>query len=93
MANKKQRGSPPETGGEERPMTAEEKRIAEWLRKLKFRKRLFGGVSEANVWRRIGELNELYERALIAERVRYDALIEEARREARERGEGNAHSE
>ena len=67
-------------------MTTEEKHIAEWLRKLKFRKRLFGGVSEANVWRRIGELNELYERALIAERARYDALIEEARREARERG-------
>ena len=65
-------------------MTAEEKRIAEWLRKLKFRKRLFGGVSEANVWRRIGELNELYERALIAERARYDALLEEAVREARE---------
>lgn len=74
-------------------MTAEEKHIAEWLKKLKFRKRLFGGVSEANVWRRIGELNELYERALIAERARYDALIEEARREASQRGEGNAHSE
>ena len=93
MANNKQ-GSPlPDKGGGERPMTKEEQRIAKWLRKLKFRKRLFGGVSEANVWRRIGELNELYERALIAERARYDALIEEARREARERGEGNAHSE
>ena len=74
-------------------MTAEEKRIAAWLKKLKFRKQLFGGVSEANVWRRIDELNELYERALIAERARYDALLEEARREAKERGEGIAHTE
>ena len=57
----------------------EEQRIAAWLSKVRFRKQLFGGVSEKDVWKKIGELNEMYKRALIAERARYDALL--ARRE------------
>lgn len=57
----------------------EEQRIADWLNKVRFRKKLFGGVSEKDVWKKIGELNEMYKRALIAERARYDALL--ARRE------------
>ena len=54
-----------------------EARIAEWLRKVKFRKQIFGGVSQADVFRKIGELNDMYREALIAERARYDALLAE----------------
>ena len=54
-----------------------EDRIAGWLNKVKFRKRIFGGVSETDVWNKIRELNDMYRDALIAERARCDALIAE----------------
>lgn len=60
-------------------LSREQKKIAQWLKQVKFRKTLFGGVSERDVWKKIGELNELYETALVAERARYDALLTEAR--------------
>lgn len=37
---------------------------------------MFGGVSEKDVWKKIGELNAMYEASLAAERIRYDTLIE-----------------
>ena len=52
-----------------------ERRIAAWLQQVKFRKQFFGGVRESDVFKKIGELNELYKQALIAERARYDALL------------------
>lgn len=60
-------------------LSREQKKIAQWLKQVKFRKTLFGGVSERDVWKKIGELNELYNEALVAERARYDALLNEAR--------------
>lgn len=51
--------------------------IAEWLEEVRFRKQFFGGVSEQDVWKKINELNVMYEAALNAERVRYDTLIEQ----------------
>lgn len=53
----------------------QEQRIAGWLQKVKFRRKIFGGVSEQDVWKKISELNDLYKEALIAERARYDALL------------------
>lgn len=50
--------------------------IVPWLQKVRFRKCLFGGVSEADVWKKLEELNAMYETALAAERARYDALLE-----------------
>lgn len=52
-------------------------RIRKWLQTVRFRKAMVGGVLESDVWKKIGELNELYEAALVAERARYDALLEE----------------
>ncbi|MFR1945918.1 hypothetical protein [Faecalimonas umbilicata] len=43
---------------------------------MKFKKRLFG-VDEADVWKKIQELNHLYEEALAWERKRYDLLLKE----------------
>ena len=55
----------------------QEEKIAGFLQKVKFRKQIFGGVSEKDVWTKIRELNEMYRQALLAERIRYDALIAE----------------
>lgn len=58
-------------------LNREQEKIINWLEKVKFRKQFIGGVSEQDVWRKIRELNALYEQALGAERVRYDTLIAE----------------
>ncbi len=54
-----------------------EERIANWLSRVKFRKRIFGGVDESDVWQKINALNDIYREAWIAERARYDALLAE----------------
>lgn len=61
------------------PINYEQKRIVSWLKRVRFRRQLIGGVSEADVWKKLGELNAMYNAALIAERVRYDALLERMR--------------
>lgn len=55
----------------------QEQKIALWLKKMKFRKRIFGGISESDVWKKISELDDMYKEALLAERARYDALLGE----------------
>ena len=57
-----------------------QQQIEDWLRAVKFRRRLFGGVEETHVWAKLRELNELYQKALIAERARYDALLAEQKK-------------
>lgn len=58
-----------------RDMGEAQRRIGDYLRKLRFKRALFG-VSERDVWRRLAEVNELFQQALIAERARYEALLE-----------------
>ena len=55
----------------------EQERIQKWLKQVRFKKTLFGGVDEADLWKKLAELNSLYEAALSAERARYDALLAE----------------
>ncbi|MDO4649147.1 MAG: hypothetical protein Q4B26_10905 [Eubacteriales bacterium] len=59
------------------PQTLNEahREMLEWLKTVKFKKTILGGVSERDLWKKIGELNELYEASLLAERARYDALL------------------
>lgn len=59
------------------PLNYEHKLIREWLESVRFKPKRFGGVDEADVWRKIAELNDRYEAALAAERARYDALLRE----------------
>ena len=66
------RGRPINTASE--PLNHEQERIQKWLKQVRFKKTLFG-VDEADLWKKIGELNILYEAALSAERARYDALL------------------
>lgn len=53
--------------------------IGTWLETVRFRKKAVGGVDPADVWKKIEELNGLYEKALLAERVRYNLLIRQLR--------------
>ena len=61
---------------------SEFRKIASWLSCVKFRKKLFGGLDEVDVWKKIEELNRYYENALIAERVRYDMRLEQLNRDS-----------
>lgn len=40
--------------------------VYEWLKNVKFKRVRFGGVDEADVWKKIAELNGLYEKMIIA---------------------------
>lgn len=61
--------------GNAEPLNHEQERIQKWLKQVRFKKTFFGGVDEADLWKKIAELNNLYEAALSAERARYDALL------------------
>lgn len=69
------RGSP--NLGNVKPLNHEQERIQKWLKQVHFKRAFFGGVDEADLWKKIAELNSLYEAALSAERARYDALLAE----------------
>lgn len=56
-------------------------KIAGWLAGVKFRKKTFGGLDPVDVWDKIGELNAMYEKAIMAERIRCDLLVEEMRKQ------------
>lgn len=61
-----------------RPLNHEHERLRVWFSGIRFRKKLFGGVDEADVWKKLAEVHALYEVALSAERARYDALLQQA---------------
>ncbi|MGN0405223.1 MAG: hypothetical protein ACI4F1_08380 [Bariatricus sp.] len=58
----------------------EHEQLIQWFRTVKFKKVLIGGVDESQLWKKLEELNDLYEASLRAERARYDALILEERK-------------
>lgn len=68
------------------PISETHKDIVRWIQKLKFKKKIFGGVDEDDVLKKIGELNSLYETALLNERARYDALLAQYQGGASENG-------
>lgn len=53
----------------------EQEKLRQWFQEVKFRKVLFGGVDEIQLWKKLEELNQIYETSLNAERARYDALL------------------
>lgn len=62
-------------GAEDACISREQEEIVQWLRKVKFRKNLLGGVDEVQMWKKLEELYALYAAAIRAERTRYDALL------------------
>ena len=76
----KSKSSTPSIPSTDKPaINSEQQNIIDWLKKVRFRKQLFGGVSEQDVWKKIDELNKLYDAALAAERIRYETLIAETK--------------
>lgn len=61
-------------------------KIAAFLSGVKFRKKAVGGVDPVDVWKKIEELNGLYENALVAERARCNLLIRQVRLNFQEAG-------
>ena len=61
---------------EYQPLNHEQEKLHRWLKTVKFRRVLFGGIDEAQMWKKLEELDRLYEAAISAERARYDALLE-----------------
>lgn len=61
-------------------LNREQEEIIDWLEKVKFAKQFIGGVDEQDVWKKIYELNKMYEAALSAERIRYDVLLEQQKK-------------
>ncbi len=64
------------------PRNHAHEQMLRWLTKVRFRKTLFGGVDERDLWKKLGELNDLYDSAIAAERARYDALLEAQQKSA-----------
>ena len=52
-------------------------KIAELFKGLRFRHRIFGGVSETSVWRKLGDVHSEYKRLYEAQQIRYEAIIAE----------------
>ena len=51
--------------------------ILDYVKGLTFKRTLIGGVDPDDVLKKLEELNRLYETALLQERARYEALLEE----------------
>lgn len=61
----------------EQSISTTHQQILDYVKGLKFRRRLIGGVDPDDVLKKLEELNRLYETALLQERARYEALLEE----------------
>ena len=65
-----------ETPREEAPnLSPEQQELVQWFKSVKFKPSVLGGVDESDVWKKLEQLNHLYEAALVAERARYNALM------------------
>lgn len=51
--------------------------IAELFKKLRFKKRLFGGVSEKDVWKKLEQIQNEYRSAYEAQTQRYEGRLQE----------------
>lgn len=51
--------------------------IAVFLKKMHFRKRIIGGVDEADVWKQLDMLQREYQNAFDAQEEYYQALLDE----------------
>lgn len=50
--------------------------VAHYIEKMRFRKKLFGGVDEADVWRQIEALHREYEAVFLAQELQHEAADE-----------------
>ena len=71
----------PEKPSRQTPDNPELEAVSQWLSAVRFRKRLLGGVDAVDVWEKIGQLNEMYQQALAAERMRCSLILRQLRQE------------
>ena len=50
--------------------------VASYIKGMRFRKKLFGGVDEADVWKQIEALHREYEAVFLAQEIRQEAADE-----------------
>lgn len=62
-------------------LSSQRRKIAQWIETTSFKPKLFAGVDEADVWKKLRQLNRMYEDALLAERARFDTMLEQYRSE------------
>ena len=55
--------------------------VEDFLSKVKFKKQTLGGVSEADVLAKIQKLSDLYAEAFRNQEIKYEAILDEKRRE------------
>ena len=67
---------------ETEPQSEEHETIIAFLKTVKFRKKLIGGLDARSVWKKLEELNRLYDAAIRAEKIRGNALLAECKRAA-----------
>lgn len=66
--------------------------VADALSAMRFRKKLFGGVEEADVWRKLETLQRTYQEVYDQQGAYYQALLDERDRELEQlRSGGDAH--
>lgn len=66
--------------------------IAEALSAMKFRKKMFGGVEEADVWRQLEALQRIYQEVYDQQAAYYQALLDQQDRELKQlKSGGDAH--
>ena len=66
--------------------------IAEALSAMKFRKKMFGGVEEADVWRQLEALQRTYQEVYDQQAAYYQALLDQRDRVLKQlKSGGDAH--
>ena len=65
MASKSKQG---QTSGQSRSMED----VAHYIEGMRFRKKLFGGVDEADVWKKIEALHKEYEAVFLMQELRHE---------------------
>lgn len=46
--------------------------VAQFIKELRFKKKLFGGVDEEDVWKKIEQLNKEYEAVFLAQELKHE---------------------
>ena len=64
------------------PQSEEHEEIIAFLKNVKFRRKMIGGLDARSVWKKLEELNRLYDAAIRAEKIRGKALLDEYKRAA-----------
>lgn len=75
-AAKKSKSGPVAIASEAETVNHGEVEILKWFQSVRFRKVAFAGVDEADLWRKMGELYDLFHQAVSAERARYEGLLQ-----------------